>query len=197
MDDKKTRIIHAAIEVFAEKGLERGKIDDIAKVADIGKGTVYEYFDSKEVLFDAIEEMLIEQMLESLSGHVMDDLRPTEKLQHLIEVSIDELQHMGHAILIITEIWAQAARGHWHDEDKVTTSHLADMYDEYRQYIKEVLREGIQAGEFRKMNPDGVATLLLAFIDGLAWQFMMIKDWTQFEEIKAETIQSFMKGIQQ
>ena len=49
--NKKELIIEAAIKVFARDGLEKGKIADIAKEAGIGKGTVYEYFRSKNDIF--------------------------------------------------------------------------------------------------------------------------------------------------
>ena len=49
--DKKMRILQAAVKVFSEKGFHEAKMEKIAEVADVGKGTVYEYFKSKEELF--------------------------------------------------------------------------------------------------------------------------------------------------
>ncbi|MDP6593244.1 MAG: helix-turn-helix domain-containing protein, partial [Candidatus Marinimicrobia bacterium] len=63
MQNKRTQIIQAAIKVFARKGLERGKIADVAKEAGIGKGTVYEYFRSKEEIFSAIEDSVMGEMM--------------------------------------------------------------------------------------------------------------------------------------
>ena len=45
------------------------------------------------------------------------------------------------------------------------------------------------------MNKEGVATLLLAFMDGLSWQFVILKDSKKFNKIKSEAIESFMRGI--
>ena len=52
--DKKNRIIEAAVMVFAQKGYASATIADIAARAEIGKGTIYEYFTSKEDLFFAV-----------------------------------------------------------------------------------------------------------------------------------------------
>ncbi|MEL7564771.1 MAG: TetR/AcrR family transcriptional regulator [Dehalobacterium sp.] len=49
--DKRLRIMQAAAQVFAQKGFHRAKMEEIARAADVGKGTVYEYFSSKEQLF--------------------------------------------------------------------------------------------------------------------------------------------------
>jgi TetR/AcrR family fatty acid metabolism transcriptional regulator len=54
--DKHQRIILAAMAVFSRKGFHKAKIEEIAEKAEIGKGTVYEYFASKKELF---LEMLI------------------------------------------------------------------------------------------------------------------------------------------
>ncbi|MFP4199798.1 MAG: TetR/AcrR family transcriptional regulator [Clostridia bacterium] len=48
---KGTRILEAAVRVLAVKGFEATRVEEIAREACVGKGTVYEYFDSKEHLF--------------------------------------------------------------------------------------------------------------------------------------------------
>src|SRR5690242_1165593 len=44
-------ILDAALAVFSESGFARAKLDDVARLAGVSKGTVYLYFDSKEALF--------------------------------------------------------------------------------------------------------------------------------------------------
>lgn len=190
---KKELIIHAAITVFARTGLERGKIADIAEEAGIGKGTIYEYFRSKDELFEAIEEFFISGMIEPLRELTSATNSPSEKILNLMDESIEMIVHMGDTLLIVSEIMAQAARGLWH---KTGTSALADMYDEYRAIIIAILQDGVAKGEFRTMNYVGVATLLMGFIDGLVWQYLMIRDRMDFKKIKDEAIRSFMKGIE-
>ncbi|AHF08115.1 TetR/AcrR family transcriptional regulator [Desulfitobacterium metallireducens] len=50
-EEKRVEILNAAIKVFSEAGIEGATIEGIAKEAGIGKGTVYDYFDSKNTLF--------------------------------------------------------------------------------------------------------------------------------------------------
>ncbi|MGH9583221.1 MAG: TetR/AcrR family transcriptional regulator, partial [Bryobacteraceae bacterium] len=42
------RIISAAIGIFSERTIEQATVDEIAAAADVGKGTIYNYFQSKE-----------------------------------------------------------------------------------------------------------------------------------------------------
>jgi AcrR family transcriptional regulator len=50
-DDKKERIMRAAIEEFQVCGFERAKIETIAQNAGVAKGSIYQYFDDKKDLF--------------------------------------------------------------------------------------------------------------------------------------------------
>lgn len=50
-DDKKERVIRAAIEEFQAHGFEKAKIEAIAKNAGVAKGSIYQYFDDKKELF--------------------------------------------------------------------------------------------------------------------------------------------------
>ncbi len=50
-DDKKERVIRAAIEEFQARGFENAKIEEIARNAEVAKGSIYQYFDDKKELF--------------------------------------------------------------------------------------------------------------------------------------------------
>lgn len=51
MLSKEERILVAAEQIFSQYGYEKTTVDDIIKVADVGKGTLYKYFGNKEQLF--------------------------------------------------------------------------------------------------------------------------------------------------
>ena len=189
---KKTLIIKAAIKVFARDGLEKGKIADIANEAGIGKGTVYEYFRSKEDIFKVIEQSMFSEIATEFKSIKSSPLSPKEKILHIMNWSLNMSMEMGDTMLIITELWAQASRGHYHG---TTSSQLVDFYEEYKIEIEHILEEGIDAGEFRNMNKEGVSTMLMAFLDGLGLQIIIMKNPKVFHKIKSEAIESFMRGI--
>jgi len=190
--DKRIQIINAAIEVFAKQGLEKGKIADIAIVAGIGKGTVYEYFKSKDEIFKAIEEMFIYQSTKQLKVLSESNKTPTEKLEEILHYSINMHLEMGDVALIIAELWAQHGRGQLHGQKE---SVFADMYNDFFDIVIDVLSDGVRSGNFREMNKEGNAALLLAFIDGIIWQSVIFKDSKLFNTRKIEAMKSFMNGI--
>jgi len=78
---KKERIIAAALTAFAQKGYAGTRIIEVAQAAGIGKGTIYEYFRSKEALFFAALEHLLagtegqmKALAETTDGSVADRL---------------------------------------------------------------------------------------------------------------------------
>jgi len=79
-ETKRQRIIEAAIKVFAEDGVSNGKIATIASKAGIGKGTVYEYFSSKEEIFTAVFEDFFQQMMSGYQELSATPLDPVQKI---------------------------------------------------------------------------------------------------------------------
>ncbi len=192
LDDKKTQILHAAIEIFAKEGLERGKIADIAKQAGIGKGTVYEYFKSKDDIFAAIEIMFIGDSVAQIKKLANSKETPRKKLEEIVNYSLNMHGLMGDAAFIIAELWAQHSREQLKGHKE---SHFADMYSDFYDTVINILDEGIKANEFRKMDKNGIATLLLALIDGIIWQSVIFKDDIEFNHKIQAAIKSFIEGI--
>jgi AcrR family transcriptional regulator len=60
----RARVLEAAQEAFAADGLAV-PLDDIARRAGVGPGTVYRHFPSKAVLFEAVVQARIEQLIEA------------------------------------------------------------------------------------------------------------------------------------
>ena len=60
--DRKENILDAASKSFALFGYKGTTMDQVAKIANVGKGTIYTFFENKEELFDEIIGSLIEEM---------------------------------------------------------------------------------------------------------------------------------------
>jgi len=191
---KAEAIIRSAIHIFARYGLEKGKIADIAKEAGIGKGTVYEYFNSKEEIFHAIVDTIMGDLVDASEKLYSMDLSPYDKLRTFMRMNTEIIFEMEDAMLIMTEIWAQGARAIKRGEHENTQ--LYQGYETLKTLIIQILKAGVMAHEFRPMNYDGVATLALAFIDGFVWQFMLNSDRAAFDRALMEGIQSFMEGLE-
>jgi TetR/AcrR family transcriptional regulator, repressor for uid operon len=76
-EEVRGRIIQSAIECFSKNGFDRTRMDEISLLADLSKGTLYNYFDNKEDLFNAICEDsldLLKIQLDQIFTKSRDDL---------------------------------------------------------------------------------------------------------------------------
>ena len=65
-----TKIIHAAVQVFAEQGLDTPVIDDFIKAAGIARGTFYNYFKSTDELLRATSGLLSEELISLIDKEI-------------------------------------------------------------------------------------------------------------------------------
>ncbi len=84
--EKRKLILESAKSQFEEKGYHGAKISEIAKHAGIGKGTVYEYFDSKQSIFEELIVMYIDMYFEYTNELLSKEADPIKKLKILIEI---------------------------------------------------------------------------------------------------------------
>jgi AcrR family transcriptional regulator len=67
---RRSEILAAAGKVFASKGLESTRMEDIAKVARLAKGTLYLYFASKDAIYEAVVQQALGKLAALTAEHV-------------------------------------------------------------------------------------------------------------------------------
>ncbi len=81
LQQRRCQLLDAAVKVIGRDGFEKARMSDIAEEAGVAKGTLYNYFESKEHLFTAIlTECALAPQLEILSS---DGMSPGEELAAL------------------------------------------------------------------------------------------------------------------
>lgn len=58
-EELESKIIEAAVGEFLARGYDSGSMENIAKLAEVSKRTLYKYYPNKEAVFDAIIEKLL------------------------------------------------------------------------------------------------------------------------------------------
>ena len=164
-EEKKKALLAAARKVFAKKGFAATKIDDVAREADIGKGTVYEYFRSKDDIFFALyEEMKI--ALHRRIFELDNALPPKEKLRSLVHSALLAFEHWRDFGYMLLDFWAM------HKNGVSANIRFDEIYDEARARLSALIRQGIRTGDFRKVEPAVAASALIAIFDGLLLQWI-------------------------
>ena len=154
---KRQLIMEAALQVFVEHGYEKTKIIDVARTAGIGKGTVYEYFESKEALFCCILEEYCEYYKEGVRK-ILSDLKDTgcqEKLLSVIHME-EELKDQVH-LKSLNPVQLMTEFTNFPGLKQAIHVMLKFKFDT----VCEILNEGVKNGEFRPVNiPLATAALM-------------------------------------
>lgn len=168
---KRAHIIHAAARVFGEKGFSGTMMADIADQAGMGKGTLYEYFDSKENLFFAVFEWFAEET-EAAAKVSISALRgsASERLAVLSESVMQSWLEMKDLFALVMEFWAASASSQMKKRFK---GYFRQAYEDFRTLVASLIREGIQHGEFQEdVVPESVAAALVG-----TWDALLLQAW--------------------
>jgi AcrR family transcriptional regulator len=171
-DEKRRKILKAAMKVFAKEGVKAAKVADIAVEAGVGKGTIYEYFRSRDEMLVQAFYLALEQMRLEIQAALEKLTDPAEKVKTMLRVSWDSfLQFPEDTVAVFLDFWSEGIRRRGSSDE--TSIGLKAFYAEYRDALAAVLQEGIDRGCFRPMNPGAVASSLMALIDGLLLQLIV------------------------
>jgi AcrR family transcriptional regulator len=166
---KSRRIARAALGLFSGQGYAATTVDDIAKAAGVGKGTLYAYFSAKEDMFaGALKEWMMgfEQMVDGCLSGITD---PEEKLYAVAEANIAFVSAIDPATARLTVEFLQQsllAGGALYKRRHLMT----EMYAGQRRMIVDILLDGISTGRFRPeiaRDAEKIAINLLACFDGI------------------------------
>ena len=105
-EQKRREIIQAAFKVFARQGVFNFKMIDIAEKAGIGKGTLYEYFSSKEELISGCFNLHMEYFEQMLKGKIESLSKPKEKLKAIIELTFEYFISHRSILSTMFDFWA-------------------------------------------------------------------------------------------
>jgi AcrR family transcriptional regulator len=159
-------VVGAAAQAITELGLSNVRLSDVAERAGMSPGHVTYYFPSKnDLLMRAIrlsEESLTAQVAQEI-GKIRD---PWKRLDRLINLSAASRPGDPGWVLWF-QVWLTAAG----DAD------VARVHDEldarWRAILADVIRYGCERGSFEAADPDAVAMILSALIDGLSIQLTL------------------------
>ncbi len=172
--ERKEQIILAAAGMFAEKGYANTLVAEVASAADIGKGTVYEYFRSKDDLFFTVFEYFVEQTRrvaeEALVGAAGKDA--AGKLVAYSRAIIAWMAGHRHIYTLSLEFWAASVSASPELRDRFEGSFM-ETYEAFRKIVADIIQEGMDSGMFQKrVDPRAIASGIMGAWDGLGLQSM-------------------------
>ena len=188
-EEPRAQIIEAALACFTRLGYVNTTMDEIAAESGLSKGAVYWYFDSKDDLFQAAANSVLERVVETSLTAIMGCATATERLRVGPACMVDLCREIQGYFTLVIEFWTQSEQ---RDE---ATAFWADMIRDYREAVAAMLEAGIESGEFNSVDTEAVSWMIMAAYDGLAAYHMMMPD-LDMDRISEGFIEALLQGLQ-
>ena len=149
------QIIEAALQVFGECGLARTRLQDIATRAGVSKGTIYLYFPNKEELFrEMIRQTAVAKI--EFAEKITTQGTPTEQLCAAMR---------GYWNFVRSPAFSTIHRlvlGELHQFPDLAEFYANEVTARGLKLLSGIIRRGVEAGEFREIDPMVAARMLVA-----------------------------------
>lgn len=139
---RELEIMQAAFKVFNRHGFHEAKMGEIAQKAGIGKGTIYEYFDSKKDLFQQMLVHIVDKYIQGAEEAVIKENTVRRKLMtfavyhgKFLQYHIDITETTASKIDVLSPVMKQWLRK---EQRKID------------DFVLKIIKEGIKNGEFRE-----------------------------------------------
>ena len=179
-------IYEATLSVLVEHGVERMTMDRVAAAAKMAKGSLYNYFESKEELLRFVHDKTIAPVLEDLAEIVGRDLPAVEKLDlHLGTLLRHSAEHAGvFGILFRDNATRSIVRPAEHSAITTAASNL-----------KAIFEQGIREGVFRPLDPRQMAIMFIGLCTALIEDALQRGKIASAEAYKTVLLSTFLHGI--
>ena len=153
------KIIEAAKELFLENGYHETSMSAIAQNADLGKGTLYWHFDSKDDLFQSIVTREAKSILRELNEIKKKDLSAEEIMKKFIKLRLKRIDENKKTTQMFMD-----GENFINEELKKT---MIDIFRSFIDILEDIIKRGINEGIFHTSNPEKAASAFLGMINGI------------------------------
>lgn len=174
---RKNQILDTALKLFALNGFHNTSIDQIAQETGISKGLVYNYFKSKEELLEEVFKNCF-QGFDQFEALASSD-QPKEVLKQVFDLFFKLLQEQTETYLLVGEL---SLRAH---EFPFALDYVEEKYTQYLHLLSTLLQNsGIK-------NAAEEAHLLMATLDGISTQYLVLKEKYPLNKYKTILISKY------
>jgi len=150
--ERRQRILDAALDVFADKGFQQAGVDEIASASETSKGGVYFHFPGKEAMFLALLERTAARLRAKIEAAVEAEPDPALRAEVALRTVVRVFsRHRGMARLFMVEALGAGAVFH---------RRVAELRQDFAQMVTDQLDRAVAVGAIEPLDT-GVA--------GTAW----------------------------
>lgn len=189
-NEKRSRILEAAISVFAEKGFHVARISDIAHRAGVADGTIYLYFKHKEDILLSIFEEKMDELMAELSAALEGVTDPRDRVRAFARHHVYQLRK--HPEL------AQVFQVELRQSRKFQSEYRPEKLWDYLEMFGKMIQEGQEQGLFRKdVDPFVTRWAFFGSLDEISIQWVLARKRERFnlESAADQVAEVLLRGM--
>lgn len=185
--DRRKQVLEAATKSFALFGYKATTMDQVAKIANVGKGTIYTFFTNKEELFDEILLSVLMDMKAMVENTLRDDSDFFDNLYRVLDAVLDFRDE--HALLI------KLSQEQMEFGTPKVNHGLIRVENAIVSYIQGVVQKAISGGEIRECDPQIVSFVMLKLYTSLTADFNQLREPLSKEQVKKYMLLFLEEGL--
>ncbi|MEM7570015.1 MAG: TetR/AcrR family transcriptional regulator [Pseudomonadota bacterium] len=159
-EEVQAQILQAAMHEFTHVGVHAATISGVAKAANMGKGTLYLYYDSKDAIIAALADQIFRQIEANLIAD--KDFKTLEAFGRHLRSTMSYSDEQGQGTRVFFEIFGPSFAS------ESFVAKVADFFDRLGAYYAEKLEALQGLGEIRNdIDPKITGRSLAAMVDGV------------------------------
>jgi len=186
-DDKRRKILQAAVKVFARKGYFGAKVSEIARKAGVADGTIYLYFRNKEDILVSLFDEVMQEHLEKGRREVAAVKGAHAQLR---AVALHHLRLLGqnYDLAVVFQVELRQSTKFM---ERFTASWLQD----YFAIVNEVIEAGQREGSLRADLPRKVATkAFFGALDEMVTSWILSRRDYDLGQLAGPVVDLFLRG---
>ena len=186
-DDKRSRILQAAVKVFARRGYFASRVADVARRAGVADGTIYLYFRNKEDILVSLFDEVMSEHLEGKRRLVEPGAGAPARLRAIAE------RHLG--LLGRNRELAVVFQVELRQSTKFMERFTASWLQDYFSLIGEVIEQGQREGTLRADLPVKVATkAFFGVLDEMVTSWILSRKQYDLVGLAGPVVDLFLHG---
>lgn len=173
---RREAIVSSAQELILRNGYGYTTLDQVAERAGVSKGLISYYFPTKDALFLAVLEKILARLTEDLERCYRADVSARERLRLNFQNLFGSEKRTRQYYLVLVDFLAQASR------DSAVRDYTDVIYETVLKFVEWTIIDGIRAGEFRPVGSGHMASLFVATMEGLVFQWLYNREGVSLEE---------------
>ena len=175
-----------ALDLFAERHFSSVSIKDIGRAANVNSAMIYYYYKDKRDLFRAAIESAIDEAFGLFAKHCDSEKHetPADAISAWFDVHVALHKRLRNVVKISLDCHGMVGNMPEANEP------IKRFYRHENDILQKIIRDGIQSGIFRKVDPFLVATMISTSLDGVLARSLILQDFDMLT-----TVQEFKEAL--